>query len=263
MHETEVVDELDLEPSGPIDCGPASPCERPRPAPPSTAPMVHWASWEGELVALDLRRDRYLALGPGASRAASRALRGEELANEDETLLRPLSDQGLLVAGVRPAEAARGGGVSVPAWRPWESELAAAGVRPPVAWVARALLLIRAADRTLRRQGLGALVERLRQEADRTAGDGGTDEDALRLVAAHARARLVWGRAWEALPAAAALGLHAWRLGLPARVVLGVQKYPFHARAWVEHAGLALADAPEVRERLAPILVVERRQARA
>jgi Transglutaminase-like superfamily len=251
MHEAEA---FALEPREPIDCGPASPYPRPtRPASPLSE-VVHWASWESELIALDLRSDRYVALGPLASRAAARALVGGEVAGlEDEALLAPLVERGLL-RGVAPVA----GGPSAGATAPAEP---AVRVRPPATLVAGALLLVRSCDRTLRRRGLGALLERLRREAsragDRPAGGERRADTALRLAAAHARARLFTTASWHALPAAAALGLHAWRRGLPARVVLGVQRYPFRTRAWVELEGRPLGDGPDPGERMQPIFVVE------
>lgn len=76
------------------------------------------------------------------------------------------------------------------------------------------------------------------------------------LARAHLAVRRLAPKPSSPLSAAAALARHAWRAGLPATIVVGVQKYPFHTRVFVESHGMVLDDAQEVHEALAPILVI-------
>ncbi|WP_407566940.1 lasso peptide biosynthesis protein [Polymorphospora sp. A560] len=121
----------------------------------------------------------------------------------------------------------------------------------PLLLAARSHLLT--CERELRRDGLSALL------ADRPAERPARPDDlpvAARLVRAHLAVRRLWSRPQHPMAAPAALARHAWRVGLPVRLVVGVQKHPLHSRAFVELRGTVLDDDPELAEALAPILVV-------
>ncbi|MEV7229586.1 lasso peptide biosynthesis protein [Polymorphospora sp. NPDC051019] len=228
--------------------------------PASSAPGVHWADYDGDLIALDLRTDRFVALGAYASAVVSATL-GTPAAPgpRDGEVLAALARRGLLTGGPAagpwsPARPARPGGVTTNAPRPLAGVARTApAARPglPLLLAARSHLLT--CERELRRDGLSALL------ADRPAERPARPDDlpvAARLVRAHLAVRRLWSRPQHPMAAPAALARHAWRVGLPVRLVVGVQKHPLHSRAFVELRGTVLDDDPELAGALAPILVV-------
>jgi hypothetical protein len=221
------------------------------------------------VVALDLRRDRYFGLGPEASRTLCQLVETRRPGPDGAPgPLDPALRAGLVVMVDRPPAAFRIPGPREPGGVRTRSLLADTDDAPPPATVAStarvlaARRLILSCDRLLRTRGLAVLFARLRAAADRTrpSPPAPADRDRLEsLAAVHGRAWLLTGRprpAQRSQAAAAALALHAWRAGLPARVVLGVQKYPFYARMWVECHGEVVGGAADLTYRLAPLLAV-------
>ncbi|BCJ65796.1 lasso peptide biosynthesis protein [Polymorphospora rubra] len=264
----------DLELDGPlhlVECpvGPTPARKPPAPdpaggsGPPRSAPGVHWAEYDGDLIALDLRTDRFVALGTHASAVVSATLGGARDPRDDpadRAILDGLTDRGLLTragpaaAPWAPARPARPGGVTTNTPRPLAGAArTAADARPSPPLLLAARSHLRACERELRQDGLSALL------ADRPATRPARPADlttAARLVRAHLAVRRLWSRPLHPATAPAALARHAWRVGLPVRFVVGVQKHPFHPRAFVELHGTVLDDDPELAEALAPILVV-------
>jgi hypothetical protein len=226
------------------------------------APGVRLASVGGEVIALDLRADRYFAFGPAAS-AAMHAI---------AITPGPLSMQPSLVAAVRrgllvPLESPPGP-VLIP--QPVEpggvlsrSRLAYALAENPALGsrgLLRAAQLIVSYDRMLCARGLAVLIARLQAAATVARPplpEVAAAERLASLATVHERARRLVGRPRRSAAAAAALASHAWRCGVPARVVLGVQKYPFHDHMWVECHGVVAGAAADVGRKLAHILTVE------
>lgn len=230
-------------------------------------PHVHFAVYDGEVVALDTRTDRYFGVGLLASRAVMWALAPDSSPRpaDADAILAPLVDRGFLVPAERGAaplhlsEPPVGGGLSCRAWHPDQSVYLNSADGPGMHDVVAAYARLRQADRVLRRDGMAALLRVLRRHCPAdpcetaclpgSAGPG-------RLMRAHISARMIYPHRIECLPCSAALALDAWHRGLPARFVIGVQKYPFHAHAWVELGGVVVNDAQEVRERLASIVTI-------
>jgi hypothetical protein len=270
-----------------VDCGPASLWPGPGPRANSGEPVsvpaagpwppgayvrlaagVRLAVASGEVVALDLRRDRYFGLGPEASRAVYDLATLQSRLDGPPAALQPVVRACLLVpvdrapGTFRIAEPREPGGVRT------RSLLSDDDDAPPPATMGsatRTLMarkLILSCDRLLNARGLAALFRRLRAAADGTRWSPPTPADRGRLkslVLVHERAWLLTGRPrpeQRSQTTAAALALHAWRAGLPARVVLGVQKYPFYARMWVESHGEVVGGAADLSDRLAPLLSV-------
>jgi hypothetical protein len=243
-----------------VDCGPASrwtaaPAVSPqRPAGPGVlrpAPGVLMAWASGGVVVLDLRRDRYLTLGPSASHAVRTVFADER---PEPAALEPVLRAGLLTpsttspAPLRLAEPAEPGGVRSRAVTPGHGPSGG-----PIR-VMRARRLIVDCDRLARTRGLAALLARLRAAAIPAAkADRAYAE---RLAASHDRAWLLVGAPRRSEVAVAALALDAWRAGLAVRVRLGVQRYPFHERMWVECAGRPVAAPADLGERLAPLVTI-------
>jgi hypothetical protein len=230
------------------------------------------------VVALDLRRDRYLTLGPAASHAVRAVLAAEpDPADVARDALEPVLRAGLLApAGRSPAplhlpQPREPGGVLSRSATPPQDRAGPAG---GAIGVIRARRLIVGCDRLARNRGLAVLLARLRaaaseaQGADQNRADRGrADQNRVerdrverdrveRLAASHDRAWLLVGAPRRSEVAAAALALDAWRSGLAVRVRLGVQKYPFHARMWVEYAGDPIAAPADLAQRLAPLVTI-------
>ncbi|WP_242910546.1 lasso peptide biosynthesis protein [Actinomadura terrae] len=247
----------------------------PRSAPPDpadgtalrSAPDVHWAWWDDELVALDLASDRFVALDSAASGAVSEALTSEAPPSSPSArrILDGLCARGLLVTaastdpGWEPVRPTRPGGVSSFAPQPLKGLSTHSAPPPTPATLALAARLLADSEGRLRRHGLLTPPRDARRpRLPEQAGDPGSDElvRARTLVRAHLVVRGLLARPSNPLSAAAALARHAWRMGLPAHLVLGVQKYPFHTRVFVELHRVVLDDAQEVVDALAPILVI-------
>jgi hypothetical protein len=228
---------------------------------------VRLAADLGEVVVLDVFRDEYSALGPGVSAAVRWALNPADVPEPPNAvaLVEPLVKNGLLglapvgTAGITLPEPAEPGGVASYRWTPHLSWAARSGVRASTGQTARALAAIIRADRALRRGRLAGVLAWLRgrRAACRTGATGpGSAVVAAELVDAHIRARMLYPREIQCLAGSAALTAHAWTAGIPVRFVIGVQKYPFVAHAWVEFDSQVLNDRHDVARRLAPIVSI-------
>lgn len=220
----------------------------------------------GGVVALDLRRDRYLVLGPALSRAVSSVVGATGSAGQGpdgatRAALEPVLRAGLLAPSGRPAapapfrlpEAREPGGVMTRSAMVYQDRAVTAG--GPVR-VVLARRLIVGCHRLARDHGLAALLARLEAAALGTPAREGSRAQAERLAASHDRAWLLVRQSRRSEVAAAALALDAWRSGIAVRVRLGVQRYPFHARMWVECEGRPVAAPADLGDRLAPLVTV-------
>lgn len=239
---------------GPVDPGPAGA----GPLRPTEGVRMAWVG--GGVVALDLRRDRYLVLGPAASRAVRVvvAAAGSGLADATRAALEPVLRAGLLAPSGQPAapfrlpEPREPGGVMTRSPMVYSGRAVTAG--GPIR-VMRARRLIVGCDRLARERGLAALLSRLQATLEAPVREA-IRAHAERLVATHDRAWLLVGGPHRSEVAAAALALDAWRSGIAVRVRLGVQRYPFHARMWVECEGRPAGGPPDLGDRLAPLVTV-------
>jgi hypothetical protein len=226
----------------------------------------YFATDHGEVVALDTTRDQYSTLGPGVSQALRWSLDPESMPEPANAtvLLEPLIHKGMLTParpGIDPIELpepAEAGGVASYLWTPYLSHAAQSGARATLIEVGRALVAIMRADSVLRRGQLGAVLSWLRARLATQPVGSPAAAGADRLVDAHIRARMLYPRHIHCLVGSAALASHAWSLGVDVAFVIGVQKYPFVAHAWIEQDGHVLNDRPDVARRLAPIVSIGR-----
>jgi hypothetical protein len=258
-----------------VDCGPASHWRAP--AVPSGPPPaistylrladgVRLAVVSGEVVALDLRTDRYFAFGPAASAELQEIVAAGAMLpapGKYPPSLAAAVRSGLLVSAEQPPAplalpgARTAGGVRSRSRLAYTDGATRGRVEPGA--LVRARRLIRHFDRMLGTHGLATLLDVLQEHADaarRELPETPARRRLMSLATAHENAWLLVGRTRRSVTAAAALAVHAWRHSVPARVVLGVQKYPFYAHMWVEGGGALAGAADDVVDRLAPLLVV-------
>lgn len=220
---------------------------------------IHFAVDHGEVVVLDVSRDRYSALGPGMSAAVRWAAdpHAAEPADAAHHLQRLLA-HGILVPASqteRIPEPAEPRGMTTHRWTPHMSQAALSGSRATTRQLAFAIAAIARADRAHRRGGTAAVLSWLERRLGRLSpAENPADAPTAQLADAHVRARMLYPRRIECLVGSAALAAHAWSAGIPAVFVIGVQKYPFIAHSWVEHDGRVVNDRSEVSRRLAHIL---------
>lgn len=225
-------------------------------------------AWCGEeIILLDLDTDRFYSLDPAASSILAAALNEDTFGDEfppgerADQVLRDLHDLELLAAVAEPERRPvpmrpfqgtnlEESGPSLKAGRvyledsPISASLTCAG-----------FLAVVEADVVLATQKLAGLVRRIEAAAGH-GSEGAAPANALTAAVAHAR--LWYPRKVDCLVASAALTLLALRRGTRVELVVGVQRLPFRAHAWVEKAGVVLNDDQDVREALVPILRVPR-----
>ncbi|WP_317495783.1 lasso peptide biosynthesis B2 protein [Haloechinothrix sp. LS1_15] len=229
-------------------------------------PGVYLAADGGELIALDVKRDRYLALDSRASRVDWMALRGDvaHLSPQQQLMLDALLRQRLLMR----APMTTGGfclpvphdprGVSSYSWLPYRSRVARSGVSPGLLGVVRSVWFVHCAETVRQRLGIAGLLSWL---VERRAGCSRQErrlheQRVAAVVRGHLWARSLYPRQVQCLSGSAGLAAHLWRLGIAAEFVIGVQKYPFVAHAWVEVNGEVINDRAEVSDGLARLVSV-------
>ncbi|MBU2588551.1 MAG: lasso peptide biosynthesis B2 protein [Alphaproteobacteria bacterium] len=170
-----------------------------------------WCAIDGQLIFLDLRRDRYFRLPQAQNREAVRAL--------------DLSGPGR-----------RGPPASLPFPHDWQEParaspaIAAGPFR--LAEVARALWAQRRAERWLAHRPFSSVLFDLRGTLETHCASGFADADAAaRTIRAFEYARLLRSAADRCLPRSIALALCLAARGVRAHVVIGVKLAPFGAHA--------------------------------
>lgn len=206
---------------------------------------VGFCQVDGELVFLDLRRDRYIALRGDDRPAFERLQAGTKNSSEDMTRL---VGTGLIARGAGP-DSVRPTAISVPA-----GDLTATEARfnPVMAFSAAAALW--RARRSIRPQNIAAaLAVSTRAKAVSAANP----EAAIVSVAAH-YAACRWAVPVEprCLIDAIALDDILQRRGLAATLVFGVRLNPFAAHCWLQTPRKILTCTAAEARNFTPILVV-------
>ena len=202
----------------------------------------------GELLFLDLRRDRYLALR-GEDRVTFDRLRSG--ATGDQRAMTRLAGSGLIVAG-NGGRAIRATEIIVP-----DEDLSASSARSGSGWgtafaAARGLIWARLAMQPAR---LARTAEYLAAvKADRAgAGKQSKAED---LAAAFAASRWLIPIAPRCLVDALALDWLLLREGVAATLVFGVRLNPFNAHCWLQTERTILTGTAAEARNFTPILTV-------
>ncbi len=233
---------------------------------------VHAAMYADELILLDLNQNKYSGLDASSSACLLERLGSEQStilhladgANGCRALLDALLAQGLTEwrteATTGPqtlGEPPKPGGLTVCAWRPELGAVrASSGQSLRNRHLTSALFALATVEWTLRRHNLAGLIARIERRAAHRPTNQPAADTATVTAVHHAiqRARRWYPRPTNCLVGSAALQLLLYRCGITTQFVIGAQKYPFYAHAWVEWDGSVINDSQEVAEYLAVLL---------
>ena len=196
----------------------------------------------GEVIFLDLPRDRYFALSPSAAELLTSMIGG--VANPRDiagTPLEALFEESKEAASIAPFV------LQVPS----KMIDASASMSPARDLAAVSHAHVDAYAR-LRIQPLHRILRALKPEPPRFS----CSADVASLVAAFRKSDAVISRQDRCLWKSLALILYLRRKGVRARLVFGVAVRPFHAHCWVQTDEALLIDEPDVVAGFVPILSV-------
>lgn len=211
------------------------------------APGTGYCEVGGDLVFLDLSRDRYFALR-GEDRAAFDRLRYGG-ANDSDAMTR-LVATGLIVrcAGEPNLAPTR---LAIP-----EVDLSAMiDVRSSIAMGMRSAFALRWARKAMRPERIAATVTRL-ASAKRHIGVPGAEAAVRAVAASYAASRWLAGTAPRCLVDALALDRILLARCLPVSLVFGVHLNPFRAHCWLQTPEAIISGTAAEARNFTPILVV-------
>jgi hypothetical protein len=210
------------------------------------APGTGFCEVGGELVFLDLARDKYFSLH-GADRAAFDRLRAGE-PNDSEAMMR-LERTGL-IAQSGPSTSIRPTEIDVPA-----ADLIATEARAGLRMIAAAAFALRWARRAMRPEHISATVARL-AERKRAIGVPGAEDAAASVASAYAAGRWLNPIPPRCLIDALALDHILLSRGIVASLVFGVRTSPFNAHCWLQTPETILTGSAAEARNFTPILAV-------
>jgi hypothetical protein len=193
----------------------------------------------GEVIFLDLLRDRYFALSPSAAELLATMVGG--VANPRDiagTPLEALFEESKEAASIAPFV------LQVPSTRIRASASTSSARDLAAVFHAHVDAYVR-----LRIQPLHRILRALKPELPRL----NRSADVASLVAAFRKSDVVISRQDRCLWKALALILYLRRKGVAARLVFGVAVRPFHAHCWVQTDEALLIDEPDVVAGFVPI----------
>lgn len=210
------------------------------------APGIGYCETGGELVFLDLARDRYFALR-GVERASFDRLRAGEF--NDSDAMTGLVRTGLLVrsdgtGGLDPAS------VMVPA-----TDLSAAGDGFNLASAMAAARALLWAQRAMRPPRIAGTIAGL-AKAKRKIRSAGREGDMAAIAARYAASRWIIPISPRCLVDALALDHMLLERGHAATLVFGVRTQPFAAHSWLQTPETVLTGTAAEARNFTPILVV-------
>lgn len=223
------------------------------------APAVHVCQCGGRLVFLNLKTDRYLALGFSQSEMVSQLLTGEvdgvNVTPQVRTLVDRLQACGLLVSTAAPAPA-----LAPCVSTPVKSFLGFTCPRQAI--TARETLRFfqasRTANRMLKAQPIINIIDRVRmRKANRQfEANSATADQVCGLVHNFGRLRPIYRRPALCLFDSLALLEFLSKYGHYPAWVFGVTVDPFAAHCWVQNGDTLYNDHPDIVSHYTPIMVV-------
>ena len=195
-----------------------------------------WCEIDGQLVFLDIAKDRYFQLTDNLNRETLAYIQQSGLSEWHQPSWLP-----------RPLELAR----------PCRTLDANANGPFNLADVARAMWAQRRVERRLALKGFAPMLRDLRRTINvRTANADVSSDAAHRMISAFNHSQLIRTAADRCLPRSIALALclATWRVGT--QVVIGVKIAPFGAHCWVQAGDLVLNESVEEVQRYQPIIAI-------
>lgn len=213
-------------------------------------PSLTFCETGERLVFLDTVADRYFTVSGTLEMALRALLRGDGVSS---AVANRLVDEGLLLRRAGPtsiepfilADPAKTSFLDEPPCtiRPFE--------------VAHLILRIYRTRRAIQEGRFAALLQSLRLSKTERAIFRSPSPDATHTLASQfARTRHVTRTLDQCLPRSLGLAAHAFDLGIPVDLVIGVRMRPFAAHAWVQSAGKLLTDRIDSTRTYTPIFSI-------
>lgn len=208
---------------------------------------VSYCEVAGQLLFLDVRRDRYFCLSETREAAFRRVARGVEVDADDVAMLAGMIGDGLLVTGTPPRPCA-------PVPRPRTSLVDQLEASGRLAATLGAILNLTRTRAALRLLGLERMLARL-PVADGITGNRDQAAKAMQVAATYQQAGLLVTALDRCLPRSIAVAHRCRRVGIPVDLILGVRLQPFAAHCWVQLGDAVVNDRLDKVLNFTPILV--------
>jgi hypothetical protein len=213
-------------------------------------PGLHYCAIDDHLIFLDVVADRYFGLSDRASADFARLVAGDLSDPSDDAIA------GLLDSRIIEPSAVDLLAPCPDVVRPEASALDISEYRPAPWRKVAALSALAIARAELKRKGLAASIEQLRQL--KRADDCKRRSEPVLITEALAFA---WTTRWvrsndQCLPRSLALARRLASRGVDATLMIGVRLRPFAAHCWTQTSGLLLNDRYEQVRSYHPILIV-------
>ncbi|MES1973355.1 MAG: lasso peptide biosynthesis B2 protein [Pseudomonadota bacterium] len=208
---------------------------------------VSYCEVAGQLLFLDVRRDRYFCLSGTSEAAFRRVAQGAEVDAADAAALASMIGDGLLLPGASPGPCPPVPCARVSLVDQLEVSTDTAATLGAVASLARARAALRllGLERTLARLPPIIGVPRNAEQ----------DANARLVAAAYQQAGLLVTALDRCLPRSIAVAHRCRRIGIPVDLILGVRLQPFAAHCWVQLVDAVVNDRLDKVRNFTPILV--------
>lgn len=208
---------------------------------------VSYCEVGGQLLFLDVRRDRYFCLSEASEAAFRRLALGTEPVAADAAALAGMIGDRLLLPGAPPRPCP-------PVPRPQHSLVEQIEGSSSFAATLRAIADLTRARAALRLLGLARTLGSL-PPARRGADTATHLTRAMAVASAYQQASLLVSALDRCLPRSIAVASRCRRLGLPVALILGVRLQPFAAHCWVQLNETIVNDRLDKVRHFTPILV--------
>ena len=208
---------------------------------------VSYCEVAGQLLFLDVGRDRYFCLSETSEAAFRRVVQGTQATAADAAALAGMIGDGLLVPGVSSRSCP-------PIPRPRASLIELLDGSSSITATLGAIASLTRARAALRLLGLGPTLAKLPQRVG-TPSNAEQEATAMQVASAYQQAGLLVTALDRCLPRSIAVAHRCRRLGIPVDLVLGVRLQPFAAHCWVQLGDTIVNDRLDKVRNFTPILV--------
>lgn len=216
------------------------------------APGISFCETGGQLIFLDLYRDRYFSLGPAASSAFAALVERAALSGEQFNRLDALKRAGILVEDPlgQPPRPCRS---IMPDCSPLDR---ARSARPGLFSAVAAASSIQRAKLALRRSSLASVCARISSGKELICVEAVRQEQLERIALAFAAAGKLVPTLDQCLPLSVAIARRCIAAAIDANLCIGVKIRPFEAHAWVTAGDMLISDRVETVRSFTPVLVL-------